>query len=353
MTQSVYLKDVFTIPTRAGAEDYVLRLTASVGDGAAKAVNEYVVTDEIVTAFDAALGLIAEAVQSGVSRGAFLTGSFGSGKSHFMAVLHALLRQDETARAKVELQDVVAKYDPVLHDRKVLPLAFHLLAANSLEEAIFSGYLRQIRALHPTAPLPAIHQSDDLLDNADQLRDEQGDEAFFAKLNGGSGSGAADGDVWSGLLGSGTWTAETYEAARAAAPSSTQRQQLVTALVATYFTAYTQHSSFVDIDTGLAAIAQHAKGLGYDAAVLFLDELVLWLAFAVHEPDFFRREAQKITKLVESGDRTTRDPAGVVRGPSDGPAPVVRRLWGQRGAAGRAGARVHPPGGPLRVHRAR
>ena len=35
--------------------------------------------------------------------------------------------------------------------------------------------------------------------------------------------------------------------------------------------------------------------------MLFLDELVLWLAFAVHEPDFFRREAQKITKLVESG----------------------------------------------------
>jgi hypothetical protein len=34
--------------------------------------------------------------------------------------------------------------------------------------------------------------------------------------------------------------------------------------------------------------------------VLFLDELVLWLAHSVRDKKFFRREAQKITKLVES-----------------------------------------------------
>src|SRR3712207_7016391 len=45
----------------------------------------------------------------------------------------------------------------------------------------------------------------------------------------------------------------------------------------------------------------HAKGLGYDAVVLFLDELVLWLAFSVQDREFFRRESQKLTKLVESG----------------------------------------------------
>jgi hypothetical protein len=50
-----------------------------------------------------------------------------------------------------------------------------------------------------------------------------------------------------------------------------------------------------------AAVSTHAKGLGYDAVVLFLDELVLWLAFRVREQAFFGREAQKITKLVESG----------------------------------------------------
>ena len=50
----------------------------------------------------------------------------------------------------------------------------------------------------------------------------------------------------------------------------------------------------------MAAITAHAKGLGYDAVVLFLDELVLWLAFSVQDREFFRRESQKLTKLVES-----------------------------------------------------
>ncbi|MBK8076946.1 MAG: hypothetical protein IPK24_15575 [Kineosporiaceae bacterium] len=77
---SILLRDVIDIPERAGAEDYVLRLTDSVGHAAARrTLDEYVVTDAIAEAFDAALGIVAEAIGSGVSRGAFLTGSFGSG----------------------------------------------------------------------------------------------------------------------------------------------------------------------------------------------------------------------------------------------------------------------------------
>ena len=154
------LRDVIDIPERAGAEDYVLRLTDSVAPGQASAViDQYVVTEPLADAFDGALGLVAEAITSGVSRGAFLTGSFGSGKSHFMAVLHALLRQETAARAKPELQGVIARHDPALYERKVLPLAFHLLDAKSLEQALFEGYIRQIQELHPAAPVPAVAQS--------------------------------------------------------------------------------------------------------------------------------------------------------------------------------------------------
>lgn len=48
------------------------------------------------------------------------------------------------------------------------------------------------------------------------------------------------------------------------------------------------------------AICEHAQSLGYDPVVLFLDELLLWLAFSVRDNEFFARESQKITKLVES-----------------------------------------------------
>ncbi len=295
---SELLRDVIDIPERAGAEDYVLRLTDSIeGAAVSRTIDEYVVTSALAEAFDVALGLVAEAITSGVSRGAFLTGSFGSGKSHFMAVLHALLRHNVAARAKVELQPIIARHDDVLRDKNVLPLAFHLLGAESLEQALFSGYIWQIARLNPGATLPAVHHSDGILVDAERLRARDGDERFLAGLNGGQG---AESDPWSKLLGEGTWTAESYAAARAAAPGSEARQRLVTALVAHYFSSYTQQAGYVDLDTGLAAITAHAKGLGYDAVVLFLDELVLWLAFSVQDREFFRRESQKLTKLVES-----------------------------------------------------
>src|SRR5215469_15286999 len=95
------LREVIDIPEYAGAEDYVLRLTDSVAEDAiAQTLDEYVVTPALADAFDTALGIVADSIRTGISRGAFLTGSFGSGKSHFMAVLHAMLRHDPAARDK-------------------------------------------------------------------------------------------------------------------------------------------------------------------------------------------------------------------------------------------------------------
>jgi hypothetical protein len=298
---STLLSEVLDIPLRAGAEDYVLRLTDSTQDNQAIAttIGEYVVTPALVGAFDTALGVVAEAVRSGTSRGAFLNGSFGSGKSHFMAVLYALLRHNRVAREKPELQPVVNRYDATLRDKDILPVAVHMLGAESMEQALFDGYLRAIERRNPGAPLPALHQSDHLLADAERMRQRDGDDRFFAGLN----SNAQDSsDPWSRVLGGGTaWTADSYNAARAAAPGSDARQRLVTALVQNYFNSYTRQAEYVDLDTGLSVIAAHAKSLGYDAVVMFLDELVLWLAFAVRDLEFFRRESQKLTKLVEAG----------------------------------------------------
>lgn len=295
---STPLRDVIEIPEQTGAEDYVLRLTESVArERVAETLREYVVTPDLERAFDSALGLVREAIRSGSSRGAFLSGSFGSGKSHFMAVLHALLGHEPAARAHPALQPVVADHDAELQGRSILRLAYHVLGANSLEESLLGGYVKQIRERHPDAPLPAVHESDGIIRDGEAQRQRLGDEAFFAELGDGTGGSATD--VWSGLLGGGGWTREGYDAARAAAPGSQQRQQLVTALATNFFSAYTSQAGYVDLDTGLRAISEHAKSLGYDAVVLFIDELVLWLAFGVHDRAFFRRESQKLTKLVE------------------------------------------------------
>ena len=84
-------------------------------------------------------------------------------------------------------------------------------------------------------------------------------------------------------------------------------------------------ADYIDLDRGLVVISEHAKSLGYDAVVLFLDELVLWLAFSVRDNEFFARESQKITKLVESSGRQPGDPVDLLHLPPDGLAQVVRR----------------------------
>ena len=185
------LRDVIDIPEQAGAEDYVLRLTDSVeGTAVARTLGEYVVTPALADAFDTALGLVAEALRSGISRGAFLTGSFGSGKSHFMAVLYALA----AARSGGARQGgAAAGHRPARRraaGQKVLPLAYHLIGAESLEQALFDGYIRQVSERHPTAPLPALHHSDAILADAERMRAQDGDERFLAGLNGGAGRGA-------------------------------------------------------------------------------------------------------------------------------------------------------------------
>lgn len=293
---AIRLADVIEIPLRAGANDYVLRLTDSVGAaGAKQALDAYVVTDELVDAFDAALGLVAEALRTDQSKGAFLLGSFGSGKSHFMAVLHALLRHDPEARAKAELVGVVNRHDADLAGKNILPLAFHMLDSDSFEQALFAGYLRQIQQLHEGVRLPALHRTDALLADAAALRQRIGDEAFFAGLN-----GDTDDDPWAQVSDVATWDAESYAGAVAAAPRTANRQQLVGDLVAAFFGSFTGGSDWIGLEDGLAVIAEHARSLGYDAVVLFLDELVLWLAFRVQEREWFGREVQKLTKLVES-----------------------------------------------------
>src|SRR5260370_18442609 len=86
---STMLREVLDIPEQAGAEGYVLRLTDSIEPAAvARTVDEYVGTPPPSDAFDAALGLVAQSLTSGGSRGPFLAGGFGSCKSHLLAGPH-------------------------------------------------------------------------------------------------------------------------------------------------------------------------------------------------------------------------------------------------------------------------
>ena len=92
------IADIFDLPEHVHQGDFVLRLSEGV-DRAEQTLRDYVVTEQLARCFDDALSLIGSAVEANTSKGAYLHGSFGSGMSHFMAVLTLLLRGDAGARS--------------------------------------------------------------------------------------------------------------------------------------------------------------------------------------------------------------------------------------------------------------
>jgi hypothetical protein len=176
----VLLRDLVFIPDEVHAGDFVLALS----DGVAKesTIADYVVTEQLAACFDRALGLIKSTVETSSSRAAYLDGSFGSGKSHFMAVLHAILRGNPEARGKKGLADVVARHDSWLRGRKFLLVPYHLPDSQTLDAAILGGYVAHVMKLHPGAPLPAVYRGDELIADARDLRAREGDERFIGLL---------------------------------------------------------------------------------------------------------------------------------------------------------------------------
>ena len=283
------LRDAIDIPKVLAASDFVIKLDAGV-EQAQRTIDEYVVTDSLAQSYEKALDYLAHALETSSDQGAFVHGSFGSGKSHFMAVLHLLISGNPAARALPGLQSVIATHEAAL-SANVLTLDYHLIGATSFESALYSGYLRQIAQMHPEAPLPLLHKSDALFTNAAALRAQIGDEAFFGGLPAASG--------WGGFAGG--WNAQTYDAAVAGDIDATDRLSLASDLVSTYFSGYVHTGEWLGIEEGLRVMAEHAKSLDYQAVVLFLDELVLWLATHLGDSTFVQTEGSKVAKLVEAG----------------------------------------------------
>src|SRR5208337_3236154 len=114
-SQAPLLRELIDIPERVHQGDFVLKLSEGVSEAhAAETVKNYVVTDQLRRAFDEALVFIQRATDERKSAACYLHGSFGSGKSHFMAVLNLLLAGNVMARSKPELAEVINRYDAVL-----------------------------------------------------------------------------------------------------------------------------------------------------------------------------------------------------------------------------------------------
>jgi len=296
---SPLLRDLIDIPERAHTDTFVLKLAEGLAH-ADETLADYVVTRQLAECFDQALDLIKGATSRGRSEATYLHGSFGSGKSHFMAVLGLLLAGHPKARAIPELATVVAKHNQWTEGKRFLMVPYHMIGATEVEAAILGGYARHVRALHPQAPIPGFYLGERLFEDARNMRAAMGDAAFFAKLNEG-----AENEGWGDLD---RWDAGSFEAAQLQppeGPEGTDRQRLVGDLIGRMFTSYSDVAAagaeaFVGLDAGLEIASRHAKELGYDAIILFLDELILWLASNAANVQLISREGPKLAKLVEA-----------------------------------------------------
>ncbi|MER6105848.1 hypothetical protein ABT115_27015 [Streptomyces sp. NPDC001832] len=330
---NVVLRDVLDIKEDAHAGDFKVALTDGFGDAQAGSVADYVVTEQLAKEFDKALRLVRGAVRKNTSYAAYLHGSFGSGKSHFLTVLHAVLNGDPAARAKPRLREVVGEHNDWLPGKKFLMVPYHLIGAANLDSALLDGYVRTVRAKHPDAPTPAVYKADALLADARAMRESLGDEAFARLLpTTGTAAPAAprtpvadDGlaPIGDGLapigsapdgglapIGSATstpWTGAGLDAAFAAPADDDGRKRLVSALLSGPMKSYATGKAddvraFVSLDDGLSEISKHARALDYDGVVLFLDELILWLQARMRDRTWVNEEIQKLVKLIESGN---------------------------------------------------
>lgn len=298
------IKDLIDIPDRVQKGDFVLRLAEDI-QRPDVVLDNYVVTEELKTCFDSALSFIGSAVQNRTSKATYLHGSFGSGKSHFMAVLHLILQGNPAARGIPELASVIQKHNEWLAGKKFLLVPYHMIGAHDMESGILGNYVDFMRKSHPTAPTPPVYVSAAIVSQAQAERKNYGDDAFFARLNESQGGGD---DGWGDLAAS--WDAASFDEAASAAPDSESHLRLVSTLLKTVASSHAEVVShrggnFVRFDKGLSLISQHAKQQGYDALILFLDELILWLATNSADLGFVKREAAKLTNLVEaqSADR--------------------------------------------------
>ncbi|GAA2535801.1 hypothetical protein GCM10009860_15300 [Microbacterium mitrae] len=288
-TQQSPLRDLIEIPERVEAADFVIKLDEGVARHT-QTVKDYVVTDAIAEAIGEGLDLVAASLARQSSRGAFLDGSFGSGKSHYMAVLHLLLTGSLEARQIPGLAPTIAARQDLL-GHKLLALDYNLLGATSFEDAIFKGYLKTVAEKHPDAPAPILHASDALLVDARNMRAHMGDDAFFAGL--GSGDSA-----WGALASA--WDAASFDAASTQRPGSPDRDRLVGDLIESYFSGYARAGQWLPMEDGLQALSAHAKSLGYQGLVFMIDEIVLWLGQHLTNEDWVRTETEKVVQLAEN-----------------------------------------------------
>ena len=282
------LQDAFLIPEDASALGFVVQL----GGDASKAdelVADYVLTPgvrDILPGIFTRLHHLFDQRHGEV--GWFVHGSFGSGKSHFMALLSYLLENRDVAWAKPD--DLIARlardHRGWIAERRPLVVRENLLSAakqgDRFDRLIYDAVNKALVA-HGQSPFEFLH-IDGVLDEARREGEQYGD-AFWRNLE------------RAGIVGG----QRDFEEAAA---SPDLREGLARAFLA-YKGRDVASAGFSPAwADGLRRLATHVKACDFGGIVLFLDEMLLWLS-GQDGPAF--KEAINQLNVIVDHDGPARD----------------------------------------------
>ena len=162
------IHDLLDLPQSVRKGDFVQDLTGGIAQPE-RTVNDYAITPKITQTFEHALSIIGSALRDGRSQAAYLHGSFGAGKSHFMALLDLMLADHPAPWRRPELHALRGK-NPWIGRRKLLQLPIHMLGAQDMESKVLGSYAAWVAKHHPEATTPAVYADQGLFEDARRLR---------------------------------------------------------------------------------------------------------------------------------------------------------------------------------------
>ncbi len=287
-TMPLTIAEAFDLPAAhdISALEFVIRLEDPHDEQRnARLVRDYVLTPKVAEALPDIFAAMKHMGDRGEELGRFVHGSFGSGKSHFMALLGLLLEGhrgawDKVARDKKVLDE---SYEAWVGGLQPLVVRLHLLTVNrpgwGLDRAIYEAANRAL-ARRGLPPFEFLNVTGVL----DEMR--RGPELFGR-------------DFWTRLCDRGV--VESEEAFEELARGAPEERE---ALVREYLKLMGREAADAGIDPnwaeGLQRLAAHVKAQGHGAIVLLVDELLLWLKEKT-APEF-RAAINQLNVLVDHAD---------------------------------------------------
>ncbi|MCA9623608.1 MAG: hypothetical protein KC731_31520 [Myxococcales bacterium] len=278
----------FDLPSREDitAQEFVIKLRAE-DDAArdAKLVRDYVFTPTVRRELPPLLERMKHVMERREELGKLVHGSFGSGKSHFMALLGMLLGDRDVAWSKDDpLLDELRPHRSWIGEARLLVVRIHMLTASD-DDATFDRMIyratNEALARHGAAPFEHVHV-DGILEEMRREGAQYGEQ------------------FWEGLKTAGVLSSEKAFERLVKRGEPADRELLAREYLR--FKGRDLGSAGINPNwaEGMQRLAAHVKTAGFGGLVLLIDELLLWLG--EKNPQEFKKAINQLNTLVDHAD---------------------------------------------------